>query len=83
MIKVGLTNYTVEQRFNGYAHPDQHVTGIVTLEFEDIADARTIEAFLHAKHKRHHFVPKVKFGGSQKECFNIEALELIKQDFGV
>jgi len=82
MLKIGITNREVEQRFNIHHHPEQHVTEIATLEFEDREDARTIEAYLHTKHRRHRYTPKVKFDG-YTECFNIEALETIKQDFGV
>ena len=83
MLKIGITNHEVEQRFSAAnGHPDQHVTEIATLEFKDRQDAKTIEAYLHAKHKRHQFTPEVKFRG-HTECFNIEALETIKQDFGV
>jgi len=82
MIKIGITNHEVEQRFSDNLHPDQHVTEIATLEFKDRQDAKTIEAYLHAKHKKHQFTPKVKFGG-HTECFNIEALDIIKRDFGV
>ncbi len=80
MLKIGITNQEVSQRF-GSRHPDQHATEIATLEFKERRDAETIEAYLHAKHKKHQFTPKVKFGG-HTECFNIEALETIKQDFG-
>jgi len=82
MLKIGITNHEVEQRFNVHHHPEQHVTEIATLEFKERSDARTIEAYLHTKHRKHKFTPKVKFAG-HTECFNIEALELIKQDFGV
>lgn len=82
MLKIGVTNHEVEQRFSDNLHPDQHATEIATLEFDDRQDAKTIEAYLHAKHKKHQFTPKVKFGG-HTECFNIEAINIIKQDFGV
>lgn len=80
-IKVGITNTDPETRFR--TCQDVHLLETVaTLEFKERSDAKTIEAYLHAKHKRHQFTPKVKFGG-HTECFNIEALETIKQDFGV
>ena len=82
MIKIGITNQNIAHRFRDSLYPDQHATEIATLEFKERSDARTIEAYLHAKHKKHQFTPKVKFAG-HTECFNIEALETIKQDFGV
>ncbi len=82
MLKIGVTNFDLAKRFSDGQYPDQHATEIATLEFKERRDAETIEAYLHAKHKRHQFTPKVKFAG-HTECFNIEALETIRQDFGV
>jgi hypothetical protein len=82
MLKIGITNQTTDRRFRDGLHPDQQATEIATLEFKERSDAKTIEAYLHTKHRKYKFTPKVKFAG-HTECFNIEALETIKQDFGV
>ena len=80
--KVGVTSYDTEVRFSATEYRRHKITEVAVLPFSSIKDARTIEAYLHAKHKKHQFTPKVKFAG-HTECFNIEALETIKQDFGV
>ncbi len=81
MVKIGITNQNTARRFRDSLHPDQHVTEIATLEFKERSDAKTIEAYLHAKHKKHQFTPKVKFAG-YTECFKVEALQHIIKDFG-
>lgn len=81
-VKVGVTAYDTKVRFSATEYQWHTIKEVAVLPFNRIKDAQTVEKHIQNKHKKHQFTPKVKFAG-HTECFNIEALETIKQDFGV
>ena len=81
-VKIGVTSQKLSGRFKPSERSGLDIDFIFGIQAENGREAREIEARLHDRYSDHSYKPKSKFTG-YTECFNIEALNIIKQDFGV
>ena len=78
-LKLGVTNYTVQKRYNNTYHANQTVIReIAYKDFEHSQEARVIEKRLLDKYKDNKYIPKISFSG-HTECLGLGILEEIKK----
>lgn len=72
-IKIGITSQSVYDRFSRH-NTMPYKYDILEEVIGDPADIYDMETKLHTENIKHHYIPRIHFVGSVRECFTVDAV---------